>query len=116
MSQQVCQWDGCGILLDDTIATGCTRHLKQFHLQPLGPAMTGRCQWIVRRPDPPPGVPLQLHHTVCNRKIKYANFGKHVAFVHVRSTSPICLVCGTCFSRPDALRRHEHAGICPGPI
>ncbi|KZS99989.1 uncharacterized protein LAESUDRAFT_578296 [Laetiporus sulphureus 93-53] len=110
-----CQWNGCGILLQDNAAGGCTRHLKDFHLQPWNGTMTARCLWLVHRPAPPPGIPPPPHHNFCYRQIKYANFGKHIASVHFRSTVRFCPDCHASFSRRDALRRHEASGVCPGP-
>ncbi|KZT09404.1 uncharacterized protein LAESUDRAFT_696172 [Laetiporus sulphureus 93-53] len=94
-----CCWETCTAVLDDVTPAGITRHLKDRHLDTWKAHQVGRCRWRV-----PNGVPA--NHGLCNRDMKYASFGKHIASVHLKSTVRFCMKCNMVFSRPDALVRH----------
>ncbi|KZT02191.1 uncharacterized protein LAESUDRAFT_437795 [Laetiporus sulphureus 93-53] len=111
MNTAVCNWENCGLFLDDETAGGCTRHLKQVHVHDWDNAATIDCRWT-QPPQLQAGiVPPQIY---CNRRIKCVNLGKHIAAVHLRSLRVACSICGQGFSRSDAFRRHQRQN-CPGP-
>ena len=99
-----CAWGShCGISLDDLSPSGIARHLKEYHFREPSnawhPKSRGRCEW-------------QDTDGLCNKELNYASFGKHVAAVHLQSTSRACPYCFQQLGRADSLERHMK-NYCP---
>lgn len=96
-----CRWGtGCGAILHNLTPTAISNHLKEHHFEFWDDRARGQCQW---------------EGTSCRNGMDmyFGSFGKHVACVHLRSTTEKCRYCGETFSRPDVLVRHEKR-YCPG--
>ncbi|CCM04339.1 uncharacterized protein FIBRA_06511 [Fibroporia radiculosa] len=92
-----CRWgDACGVLLDDTSASGLMRHLRAYHLTP-----TPHVPWDKR---------ARAHcvwggATGCGKEMANASLGKHVAAVHLRVRVE-CPRCHRDVGRAGLLERH----------
>ncbi|KAH9910510.1 hypothetical protein B0H21DRAFT_705007, partial [Amylocystis lapponica] len=94
-----CRWysDGgmCNAPLDDVSPAGLARHLRDFHFEGKW-SNTHRGVCCFRE-----------NGRACGRDMDYASFGKHIASVHLKSTSSTCPDCGKEFGRGDSLARHR---------
>lgn len=98
----ICQWDQCGMQLQDTSPAGVKHHLRTRHgitRAACERGDRGQCQW--HADGRPCGAPLD-----------FSSFPKHVSTVHLKATARKCGDCGRRIGRADSLTRHQR-DHCP---